>query len=559
MQESGCSESVGVRGLRTESLPFSSIPSQSKLFIDFQQNPPSLKKYYPSIVSSHTEAAARIPEVLANYKTDRTLLCDALKLINTQFGAGTETFKNIGLLREQDAVSVVTGQQTGLFTGPLYSIYKAVSAIKMSECLNGRGVKSVPVFWMATEDHDLEEVSNAFVIDSGNGLTEVRVSAADSETGRSVGEISFDGSVSTTIAQLFASLPTTEFRDELRQELERAWVEGKNFGEAFGTFLTSLLGKFGLIIVDPLHDMLKQLSAPIYSEAIMHSSEIVAALTARSAELVRDGYHAQVLVEKDYFPLFWHADDARRVALRRTSDGMIQVKGEKTRFTESELAATAASEPGRFSPGVMLRPVVQDYLFPTVCYFGGGAEIAYFAQNSEVYRILDRPVTPILHRQSFTIIEAKYARTLEKYHLIFSDLFAGEADILPQIVDKFIDPNTARLFADAEEKINTELNRLDQALSEIDVTVAANLATRRRKIIHHIGALRKKYHFRRVEMDEIIRRRIHSAFTGLLPNGHLQERTLNVTSFLDRFGPNFIDMIYDSIDLDDKGHRIVYL
>lgn len=558
MQESGCSRSVGASGLRTESLPFSSIPLQSKLFIDYQQNPRSLKKYYPSIVGSHTEVANRIPEVLSNYKTDRSLLCDALTRINLQFGAGSETRENIDLLRDSDTVAVVTGQQTVLFTGPLYSIYKALSAIKMSECLRGRGIKSVPVFWMATEDHDHEEVSNAFVVGSGQELAEVRISTDRNERGRSVGRIMLNDSISSAIDKLFVSLPESDFTADLRHQVELAWAAGNSFGNAFGTFLTSLLGKFGLIVVDPLNDVLKQLSTPIYSEAINHSSEIVSAITARSAELVRDGYHAQVLVEKDYFPLFWHADDGRRAALRRTSDGLLQVKGEKTQFTESELTAIAASEPARFSPGVMLRPVVQDYLFPTVCYFGGSAEIAYFAQNSEVYRILGRSVTPILHRQSFTIVEAKHARTLEKYKLEFADLFAGEADVLPKIVDKFIDPNTARRFAEAEEKINTELNRLDQALSQMDPTLAANLATRRRKIIYHIGALRKKYQFRRAEKDETIGRRIRAAFTALLPNGHLQERTLNVTSFLDRFGPNFIDMVYDSSDLDDGGHRVIY-
>jgi bacillithiol synthase len=559
MQESGCSVSVGISGLRTESLPFSAIPGQSKLFIEYQQNPLSLKKYYPSVVSSHTEVAAHIPKVLANYQTDREALCDALDRINTGFGAGSETLENIKLLRDAETVAVLTGQQTGLFTGPLYSIYKALSAIKMSECLRGRGIKAVSVFWMATEDHDLEEVSNAFVIDSGHQLAELRVAADETEHGRSVGGIDLDRSVSSAIDELFAKLPATEFSDDLRRQLELSWAEGMPFGDAFGTLLIGLLGKYGLIIVDPLDDTLKQLSAPIYSEAIKLSGEIVSALTARSAELLDDGYHAQVLVEKDYFPLFWHTDDGRRVALRRNSDGRLQVKGEKTSFTETELSERALSDPERFSPGVMLRPVVQDYLFPTVCYFGGGAEIAYFAQNSEVYRVLKRSVTPILHRQSFTMIEAKHARTMEKYELEFADLFAGEALILPGIVDRFIDPNTARLFTDAEEKINIELNRLDQALSQMDVTLAANLATRRRKIIYHIGALRKKYQLRRAEKDETFGRRVHSAFTALLPNGHLQERTLNITSFLDRFGPNFVDLIYDSIDLDDKGHRIIYL
>lgn len=558
MQESGCSVSVGERGLRTESLPFSLIPGQSKLFLDYQRDPLSLKKYYSSIVSSHTEVAERIPEVLANYKTDRKQLCDALTRIYARFGAGAKTLENIDLLRDKETVAVVTGQQTGLFTGPLYSIYKALSAIKMSECLAGRGIKSVPVFWMATEDHDLEEVSNAFVIGSGQELAEVRVSADETAQGKPVGTIELTDSISVAIDELFTSLPEIVFSGELRRQTEKAWAAGNTFGDAFGAFLTDLLGKYGLIIVDPLDATLKQLSAPVYSEAITRSSEIVSTLTARSAELVRDGYHAQVLVEKDYFPLFWHTDDGRRVALRRNPDGMLQVKGEKTSFTKTELAERALSEPERFSPGVMLRPVVQDYLFPTACYFGGGAEIAYFAQNSEVCRILDRPVTPILHRQSFTIVEAKYARTLEKYQLKFADLFAGEADILPKIVDNFIDPNTAKIFAEVEERINSEMNRLDQALSQMDVTLAANLVTRRRKIVYHIGALRKKYQFRRAAMDETIGRRIRSAFTTLLPNGHLQERTLNVTSFLDRFGPNFIDMVYDAIDLDDKGHRIIY-
>ena len=192
MQESGCSVSVGVRGLRTESLPFLSVPGQSKLFIDYQTNPLSLAKYYPSIVSSHTEVTARIPELLANYKTNRTQLCDALTRINSNFGEGAKTLENIDLLREQDGVAIVTGQQTGLFTGPLYSIYKALSAIKMSECLRGRGINAVPVFWMATEDHDFEEVSNALVIDSGQDLAEFRVSADESEHGKSVGRIKLD-------------------------------------------------------------------------------------------------------------------------------------------------------------------------------------------------------------------------------------------------------------------------------------------------------------------------------------------------------------------------------
>jgi uncharacterized protein YllA (UPF0747 family) len=229
------------------------------------------------------------------------------------------------------------------------------------------------------------------------------------------------------------------------------------------------------------------------------------------------------------------------------------------KFTRDELAHIAENEPERLSPGVMLRPVVQDYLFPTICYFGGGAEIAYFAQNSEVYRILERPVTPILHRQSFTVIDARAARTLDKYDLKFADLFKGFEPLASGIVERFVNPTASRLFADAEENINLELDRLDQEISRIDPTLAENLATRRRKILYHIGALRKKFHRVQIERDEIADRQLRGLFASLLPDGQLQERRLNVGSFLARYGPYFIDWVYDSVDLDERGHRLLYL
>jgi uncharacterized protein YllA (UPF0747 family) len=176
-----------------------------------------------------------------------------------------------------------------------------------------------------------------------------------------------------------------------------------------------------------------------------------------------------------------------------------------------------------------------------------------------IYEVLQRPVTPILHRQSFTVIEPKHQRTLKSYDLQFKDLFGGIEDVLPQIVERFLNKQTAKTFAEAEEIINTQLNRLDQDLQQFDSTLAENLANRRRKILYHIGALRTKFHYAQLLKDETIRRRIENAFTALLPHNALQERTLNVAAFLNSHGFNFIDWIYDAIDLDDKAHRVIYL
>lgn len=559
MPDMHCSKESTAAVLRVESLAFSQIPGQSRLFLDYLSDPTALKRFYPSAVASIDDLRARIPEVLGSYATDREELCDALAAQNEKFGASEETRRNIELLREGDTVAILTGQQTGLFTGPLYAIYKALSAIKLASRLCEGGQKAVPVFWAATEDHDFEEVAGASVLDTSGRLATVRYEPTEAAGGKPVGAIRLDDSIANAIESLFAELPENELTNSLRDLLASAYTPGLGFSDAFARSISGILGRFGLIIVDPLDSRIKRQAAPLYLEAIQKSPEIVDAVRERSKRLASEGYHAQVLVENDYFPLFRQDDGGIRRALKRRSDGGVGVSGEKRSVKLEELSDSASEHPEAFSPGVMLRPVVQDYLFPTLCYFGGSAEIAYFAQNAPVYEILGRPVTPIFHRQSFTIVEPRQSRILKKFGLQFADLFAGFDALLPQIVERYLDPENALLFPRVEERINTELNRLDQQLSQIDPTVAANLATRRRKIVYHLAALNDKYRRAVVRKNDEAERQLKSTFASLLPDGQLQERVLNVTSFLDRYGERFIDQLFDAADLNDRGHRVVYL
>ena len=558
-QEIICPCPTGNVVLQTESLPFSEIPHQSKLFIDYQNNPLELEKYYPLAVASHTQISQRIPEILANYKADRNALCDVLEEMNKSCRASEKTLENIKLLRDKDCVAVVSGQQAGLFTGPLYTIYKALSAVKMTECLTARGFKAVPVFWIATEDHDFKEVSKASVINSNGELVEVSSEPKRCYENLPVGYVNLDASIKPTIDELFNELPHTEFTDELRNLVEKTWQSGVDYGDAFARLLTDFLGEYGLIMLCPLDARLKKLATPIYVNAIKKSDEIVSALRTRSEELENAGYHAQVLVTEDYFPLFWQSKDRTRHALKKSAGGTFKTKDIDREFTLEELAEIAAEEPQRFSPSVVLRSVVQDYLLPTICYFGGAAEIAYFAQSAEVYRILERPVTPIFHRQSFTIVESKHAKTLKKYDLQLKNLFVGIENLLPQIVEEHLNREMGEIFAEVDENINAELNRLDRKLSEIEPTLADNLENRRRKIAYHLSNLRTKFHNSQMRKDEVIHRQIETAFNALVPNKHLQERTINANSFVNRYGLYWIDWIYQAIDLDDKEHRIIYL
>ena len=558
-QEIARDPSRGKVQLQGTNLPFSAIPHQSRLFIEYVSDPLSLKRFYPNAVGSPADISLFAQEVIANYRTDRTALCDALTEINVKAGAGRKTTENIEMLRDPASVAVVTGQQAGLFTGPLYTIYKALSAIKMSELLKGQGFPAVPVFWAATEDHDFEEVSAAFVIGSAGELVESKYSASEGFAEMPVGNIKLEHSIAGVVNHLFDNMPETEFSADLRAILLRSWSEGNSFGDAFIKTLAALFAEFGLIFIDPMHHGIKALSSPIYVDAIEKSDEIVQRICERSRQLENEGYHAQVLVEEDYFPFFWQDDDGRRVALRKVGPDIYRVRDGKPEFTLADLQGIARNEPHRLSPGVMLRPVVQDYLLPTVCYLGGGAEIAYFAQTCEAYRVLNRPVTPILHRQSFTVVESKQRKVLEKFDLSLSRLFDGIEKTMLQMAETNVASGTAKLFADVEEKINTELDRLDQHLAQIDPTVAANLAKRRRKMIYHIVALRKKALLAQVRKDGVTSRQIENFFSSLLPNWQLQERTLNIFSFLNKYGPNFIAWLYEAIDLDDKDHRIIDL
>ena len=538
-------------------ISFSEIPGQTVLLTTYLTDPLSLKTFYPNVKASPLEVGSFAPTVLSQYQTDREDLCDALEKVNLALGAEGPTRSNIDLLRRDDVVAVVTGQQAGLFGGPLYTIYKALSAIKLAAELSAAGTPAVPVFWMATEDHDLEEVSNTFFSTASPGNHRASYKPGSYIPSSPVGLVEIDDGIRGVIDDLFSEIPVTGFSGGVRSHFEKAWRTGNSLGRAFGETITFLFSKFGLIVLDPLDPALKQLAAPIYKKAVERSDEMVRAIVDRSLELESRGYHSQVKVDEDYFPLFWHDENAGRTAIRKDSSGFFRTKTQRDKFTRAELLSMAERDPARLSPGVMLRPVVQDYLLPTIAYFGGGAEIAYFAQNGAAYEVLERPVTPIFHRQSFTVIEPKGRRTINKLSLGYNDLFKQPESVVMEWAERCLDPKTAAIFSSAEESVNAELHQIDRLLAEIDPTLLNNAAKRRGKILYHIGAIRKKALLAVSRKSGDAERRILELFDAVMPDGHLQERSINVFSFINKYGPEFMKWVYGAVDLSDKRHRIL--
>ena len=566
--ETACHATPEQAGLRVEKLSFASIPGQSKLFLDYLREPAALRRFYPEAVNNHFDLIERRERVLANYQTDRERLCTALERMNRSWGANEQTFEHIQTLRAPDCIAVVSGQQAGLFGGPLYTAYKALSAIKLAECLSLRGVKAVPVFWIATEDHDFAEVATAEFINRDCGLSSVSVSQSIHGEGLPVGLAMLDDSIDQTINDLLNALPQNEFSEQLATLVRDSYQIKTGFGDAFASLLMKLTRDRGLILLDPLDAELKKLAAPIYSQAARGAPVIAKAIVDRSRELVEAGYHAQVTPSEDSFPLFLHDEKGARHALTRTANGNYRTKSESLdreggrsskEYSADELADLAQQQPERFSPNVTLRAVVQDYLLPTIAYYGGAAEIAYFAQTSEVYRILDRPVTPILPRASLTFVEKHTWRSFERYGLELADFFAGSDHVIARVVQEYLGKETAQTFEHTTETFNQELDTLQEQLRRVDPTLADALDKGRRKINYQIDGLRTRFNRSQVARDEAVHRQLEHAFDLLYPHKSLQERHINITSFIARHGLYFVDWIFDAIELETNDHSIVYL
>ena len=557
--ETACHSTPDEAGLRVENVSFNEIPQQSRLFLDYLKDPVALRRFYPEAVAKHFDLPERRERMLANYRTDRTALCDALERTNRAWNASGKTLEHIATLRDPETIAVVSGQQAGLFAGPLYTIYKALSAIKLAECLSLRGIKAVPIFWIATEDHDFAEVATVEFINRECHLSGVSIDAQIHADGLPVGQVTLDKSVEATRQTFLDGLPNNEFSDDLQKLLGDAYQPGRKFSDGFARMMAALTAEHGLILLDPLDSQLKSLVAPLYAEAAARASEIAAAIVTRSSELEAAGYHAQVTPSADAFPLFLHDETGARRALARSTSGKYRTKSNGQEYSAEELSEWAAREPHRFSPNVTLRAVVQDFLLPTIAYYGGAAEIAYFAQTSEVYRLLNRPVTPILPRASLTFVEKHTWRALDRYGLTFQDFFAGPEHVIGRVVAQYLGQETAAAFEQTAATFNRELDGLQEQLRRVDPTLAQALDKGRAKINYQLEGLHTRFNRAQISRDEAVQRQLEHAFDLLYPAKGLQERHISIASFMARHGRYFVDWIFDAIELESNDHEVVYL
>ena len=536
--------------MKAQCLPFTQIPHTTQLFADFLYDFPKVSSLYsrpPQYRGWLTQQAQ-----IVQYDAERRRqVASVLQRQNRAWGASEQTLANLAKF-EEGALAAVTGQQVGLLGGPLFSIFKVLSAVKLAEEATAQGIPTVPIFWMATADHDLAEVNHAFFAAADGKpqrLATPTVGAADAP----VGGIRFGDEIAAVAEQAAGLLGESD----AAQWIRAAYRSGETFGSAFAKFYAQVFADLGVILIDPDDAVLHELAAPLYASAIDGAEDLNAALLERGRQLVRAGYHEQVKVTPASTVMFSIRKGARTAVHRsRTNGDAFEIGGE--RISREELLREIKDQPGQFSPNALLRPVVQDSLLPTLAYVGGPAEVAYFAQSAVLYEKLLGRVTPILPRFSATIVDAKQANWLERYGLSLPDLYAGPEATLRRIAALTLPPQLQAEFDAAEKDLEGALNHVRAAVTRLDPTLTAAADRAERKIRHQLGRLRQRAANAELRRNEVLSRHAAVLSNALFPDKVPQERRLAAAQFVARYGREFLTDVLENVTPDCVDHQILF-
>jgi bacillithiol biosynthesis cysteine-adding enzyme BshC len=523
------------------------LPSSSALFTDFLYHFERVKDFYryPPETEQVAEAAAAV-QVSPEH---RRALVTALRKLNSE--SGPAVAENLDLLAKDGTVVVATGQQVGLYGGPVFTLYKALTALRLAHNLRQGGVPAVAVFWLATEDHDLDEIDHAWVFNKQTAP--VRVEAvADHQPDQPVGDVEVVDAGLTALQSAVEGLP---FSEEVLEWAEQAYVPGRTFREGFTRLIGRLLEPLGLIFVDPMSPAIRRLSAELFRRAMKDTPELIDALLARSHALDDAGYHAQVRVTEETSLLFL-IDKNRRTVLRRSEAGY---SGGGNTYSPEELLQRLDERPGDFSPNALLRPVTQDYLLPTAAYIGGPAEVAYLAQAQVLYERLLGRMPVVLPRASLTVLDSKAQRLLERYRLSIADCCETPEALRRTIAERLIPPSLEHCLAESESDIEQALEAARRELETFDPTLSQALGNTSKKMLYQFGKIRSKAGQESLKRDS--RAESDAAYLARLiyPEKMPQERLFSVPAFVARYGFEFVDRTYEAIRPECCDHQVIVL
>ncbi len=501
-------------------------------------------------------------EARYNYLKERTFQRDtvaaALRQYNSKLGAGPETLNNIELLSQPGTVAVVTGQQAGILGGPLYSVYKALTAVQLAAKLTRELNRPVvPVFWIAAEDHDYLEVNDLHVLDREG--RPVRLKLDYTPAGKySVGDIAVPGEYSSLLAELAEKTSDTEFKPELLDLFEKTAGQSGNLAEWFGRIMLHWLGFAGLIMVNPMEQSLRGLEKDLFKTAALRYGEVNNLVAETGMALAAKGY--PVAVEKDpgNVNLFMYRG-RERLALLSSGD-RFGLRGSGEIFTMEEILQKIEADPSGFSPNVVLRPLSQDVLFPTIAYVGGPGEINYCCQYKQVYELFGMEMPVIFPRANLTLVEGSVENYLRKYGLSLKDIVYRPDEVGKQHLDSRDEVGIEGVFAGLERDISSAYEKALPLIMTVDQSLDKLGRENRDRVLAQVEWLKGKTLQAHRKANDVFVRQFRKLCNSLAPGGQLQERYLSGAYFALKYGPTLFRDLARGVDfVGNTQHKLAFI
>ena len=543
-------------------IPYNELRSDesgfSRLFIDYIDNYSRVKDFFVGDFHDKNIWESRL-KTIVNREVKRSSITQVLLNQNRDYHCGIKTLANIDLLLSENTVAVVTGQQVGIFTGPLYTLYKILTTLKLTEQLskNYPDYNFVPIFWLEGEDHDIEEVSSFSFLNTSNELQQLRYPNNEKtklNNFGAVGSINFDESIVTLFNSLHQLLLPTEYSPKVFELFETAYQKGMTFSRAFIHLFNVLLEDSGLIFFDPHNPETKKILKPVFEKELTNISH-TCQLVITQSEILEKNYHAQVKPRAVNLFLFHNGG---RYAIEPHEHGF-SLKGTRRTFTKEEMIDFLNTDPNLFSPNVILRPICQDYLFPTLAYVAGPSEVAYFAQFKLLYEDFNIPEPIIYPRCSATIVEDRIQKIVNKYGLQLKDFFSNIDILKKRITASISDFKVEELFSNTFGTVSESLTSLKDGLEAIDPTLVPAMENTLQKMQGALNNLKEKTISAQIRKNEISLRQLDKVAVSLFPNSNLQEREMNIIYFLNKYGLEFVRWLHSELVLDKYAHQIINL
>jgi bacillithiol biosynthesis cysteine-adding enzyme BshC len=537
------------------------------LFADYTSNNAKTQHITAQFFNGDFRNSSAIKEKLLrleqiNYQREK--LVALLLEEQQQFNPSPKTLENIEKLRSPKTVAIVTGQQVGLFSGSLYTIYKTASAIALAKRYKRDfpDYDFVPIFWLEGEDHDYDEVAHVTIL-VGNELKTLRYEEKNYAERKMVGRTRLSEKIEPFVSEFLSLFPASDFKASLSNLIQNTYTQGETLLTAFAKLMSGLFQQDGLIFLTSDNIAYKSLAKEIFIKEFETFPRCSTEVIVQSALLEEEGYDAQAKARPINFYLI--DEQHRRWAIEPHDEKHFVLKPSREEILKTSLLEIVYNAPEKLSPNVILRPIVQDKVLPTLAYIAGPSEVAYWAQLKRAYQFFGVEMPFVVPRASLTIVEQKISKVFEKIGGEFREAryeqFFTEKDVMMrEYIAEHSDIKLESLFESAEQEVRQALAKLETSLKTLDASLIQTAETTQNKMLFQLGQLKEKAFRAEKQKQNDFLSQIEKCEANLLPMGSMQERVLNIASYLNKYGLSFIETIQRVIEESDfSTHLIVEL